>query len=188
MKKITVFTLIALIVSVFVLGSCYPPGDEPPPEDPYIFDGTVSGWVGDPAFTLQTSPAPPSGGKFLQGTTATGVMVFLKTGINLDLSSYAGNGVLHLELYVSDVSKVSGGYFEFSSAGASDTQEFNFGPFGSTVSLTNGWNTLELPFSTHGSEGGTCNLAAIDYIRVFVLSGETITVGLGSTWVHHSGS
>lgn len=77
------------------------------------------------------------------------------------------NGSMSLWLYVPDVTKLGSGQIELSSAGTSDTNEYNW-DFQSqiTPSLKNGWTHLTLPLAS-ATRIGNPDLTSLNWFRLY---------------------
>ena len=150
----------------------------------FIFDGSAGGWGGiTPGMSTASTPAPPSGGSFISMSGSSGAIGFVNFDIRMDISSFTANGILHLEFYVDNPAHITGGEFELSSAGTADVNEAQFTVMSFRNNLSAGWNTLELPLSTMGTQGGAINWSSVNFCRFFVLLNGQTTIGLGPTWI-----
>ncbi|WP_205853576.1 CBM35 domain-containing protein [Polaribacter filamentus] len=95
------------------------------------------------------------------------------------------NGVLKFWYYVSDVSKfTSSGQVEIGSAGASDSSEYNW----KMIGLENGWNEISLKISDAGTTGGTLDLNAINWFRIYNGKTGTVTTKVDGIYISDGGS
>ena len=88
-----------------------------------------------------------------------------KLGVPVDVSAYADGGI-HMWLYVSDSSKLSGNVsVELGSGGIYDVEEYQWNISG----LATGWNELVLRFSdiSQRTSDGGADLTRINWFRVF---------------------
>jgi hypothetical protein len=84
----------------------------------------------------------------------------------INTGSTIANGNLQFWYFVSDISAfTAGNQVELGSGGAADTNEFNWNI--NIATLRNGWNLVTLPFSTAGITGGTPDLSAINWFRIY---------------------
>ena len=82
----------------------------------------------------------------------------------INTGSTIENGNLQFWYFVSDINLFAvANQVELGSAGIPDKNEFNW----SIGTLQNGWNLVTLPFSTAGVTGGTPDLSAINYLRIY---------------------
>jgi hypothetical protein len=73
---------------------------------------------------------------------------------------------------VSDINLfAAGNQVELGSGGVADINEFNW----SIGTLQNGWNLVTLPFKTAGITGGTPDLSAINYLRMYHVKTASVT-------------
>lgn len=94
-----------------------------------------------------------------------------------------GNGYLRLSLYISDVSKFNGdGQIEIGSSGVYDQNEYSWALSG--ISLTNGWNTLELKLSS-ASKIGSPDLRRINWFRIYRPLNGSITRKVKDIYFHY---
>jgi len=76
----------------------------------------------------------------------------------------AANAVLKFWYFVSDVSKfATNNQVELGSGGKNDVSEYNW----SLTGLVNGWNYIQLKISNAGTSGGTPNLEALNWFRIY---------------------
>jgi len=92
------------------------------------------------------------------------------------------SGHLKFWLYVSDADRVpatGGGQIELTSSGGPDVNEFHWGF--NQVSLSSGWNEIDLALADASVSGGNADLSAINYVRIYhtgVTAGDAITFKL----------
>jgi hypothetical protein len=92
----------------------------------------------------------------------------------INTGSTIQDGNLQFWYFVSDVSAFTAvNQVELGSGGAADKNEFNWNIGIGT--LQNGWNLVTLPFSTAGTTGGTPDLSAINWFRIYRAKGANIT-------------
>jgi hypothetical protein len=136
---------------------------------------SITGWSGGSTITLDTTNMKEGTGCLTR--TANTIDWFKKTfspAVNSGVTE--ANGYLHLWLYVSDVTKISGdGQFEITSSGAPDVNEYAW--LGSSLTLVNGWNELSLKIST-AIKTGSPNLSAINFFRIYRPLSASITCRL----------
>ena len=100
---------------------------------------------------------------------------WFKRSFNIPVNTYCdSNSYLDLWLYVSDVSKFSGGgQLEITSAGGPDAEEYNWSV--GDLNLSNGWNELHLQIST-ANKMGEPDLSGINFFRLYqFVSGDVLT-------------
>ena len=82
----------------------------------------------------------------------------------IDPISISASDILRFWYYVADVSLLDGvNQVEIGSGGASDINEYSW----SLSGLENGWNLIELHISSAAVTGGTPNLSAINWFRIY---------------------
>jgi uncharacterized protein YjdB len=92
----------------------------------------------------------------------------------INTGSTIANGNLQFWYFVSDISSfAAGNQVELGSGGAADKNEFNWNI--DIGNLQNGWNLVTLPFSTAVITGGTPDLSAINYFRIYRFKGASVT-------------
>ena len=107
-------------------------------------------------------------------------MILSKVFKTFDPEVSMEDGYLAFDLYVSDVSVLTGGLdseFELTSSGDCDVQELTWKT--SQINLTNGWNKVELSLADAGHTGGDINLHAVNFIRFYsIFMPSPITIKL----------
>jgi uncharacterized protein YjdB len=99
----------------------------------------------------------------------------------INTGSTIANGNLQFWYFVSDISSfAAGNQVELGSGGAADKNEFNWNIGTGTLqngwnTLQNGWNLVTLPFSTAGITGGTPDLSAINWFRIYRVKVASVT-------------
>jgi len=92
----------------------------------------------------------------------------------INTGSTIQDGNLQFWYFVSDISLFStNNQVELGSGGAADKNEFNWNIGIGT--LQNGWNLVTLPFSTAGITGGTPDLSAINWFRIYRTKTASVT-------------
>lgn len=132
---------------------------------------STSGWTNSSANSLVLSGTRQQGSHSIK-SIGQGTDDFRKSFS----STIDGSGTNQLELwyYVSSISHMnSSDQVELGSAGQADSQEYHWGI--SRGSLQTGWNKLELPYSSAGTTGGSPNLSALNWFRLYRSKNNTIT-------------
>jgi lysophospholipase L1-like esterase len=84
----------------------------------------------------------------------------------------ASTGSIQFWYYVSDVSKLgTSNQVELGSGGGADVNEYNW----NIGTLVNGWNLITKPFSGAGTTGGTPDLNAINWLRIYHAKTGSVT-------------
>ncbi|PQB07692.1 hypothetical protein BST83_11385 [Polaribacter filamentus] len=105
------------------------------------------------------------------------------TPYNTEVSETAG--VLKFWYYVEDVSKFnSSNQIELGSGGAADVNEYNW----SLSGLTNGWNEISLNISDANVTGGTPDLGAINWFRIYRSKNGSTTTRVDGIQLQNGGS
>ena len=90
----------------------------------------------------------------------------------INTGSTLENGNLQFWYFVSDINLfAAGNQVELGSGGVADINEFNW----NIGTLLNGWNLVTLPFKTAGVTGGTPDLSAINYLRIYHVKTASVT-------------
>jgi hypothetical protein len=131
----------------------------------------TTGWTSANTLSVNTSDKKEGTGS-LQ-SVGSGTDEFKKvftTPFNSGAS--VATGSIQFWYYVSDVTKLSASnQIEVGSGGASDVNEYNW----NIGTLVNGWNLITKTFSNAGTTGGTPNLNAINWIRIYHSKTASIT-------------
>jgi len=132
-----------------------------------------SGWTSSNTVTVNSTDKK-EGAACLQsvGPNTNDFIKVFSTPINT--GSAIANGNLQFWYFVSDISSFAeGNQVELGSGGAADKNEFNWNI--DIGNLQNGWNLVTLPFSTAVITGGTPDLSAINYFRIYRFKGASVT-------------
>jgi hypothetical protein len=132
---------------------------------------STSGWTSNNTLSLNTSDKKEGTGS-LQ-SVGSGTDEFAKAfGTAVNSGVTAANGYLQFWYYVSDVTKFNAeNQVELGSAGKADTNEYGW----SLTGLVNGWNFINLKISNAGISGGTPNLSAINWFRIYHFKNGSLT-------------
>jgi len=133
-------------------------------------DATTGWTAGANSLTLNTVDKKEGSGA-LQAL-GSGTEEFRKIFSSVNTGASVTNGSISFWYYVSDASQfASNNQIELGSGGAPDVNEYswNIGP------LNNGWNFIIKSFSTAGITGGTPNLNAINWFRIYHSKTAAIT-------------
>jgi hypothetical protein len=125
---------------------------------------SMDGW-GSGGFTLSLDAFDKKEGSYSLKAEGTGVVIFQKKFAPFDTEVTRADGVLALDLYVSDISLLGPGdsQFEITSSGAPDVNEVSWS-VNEMGELNNGWNKVELSLSKAGND---VNLQAITFLRFY---------------------
>jgi len=94
----------------------------------------------------------------------------------------AATGSIDFWYYVSDVTKFSSSnQIEVGSGGTNDVSEYNW----NIGTLVNGWNHIHKTFATAGTTGGTPNLSAINWFRIYHAKTASITTKVDAIIIKH---
>jgi uncharacterized protein YjdB len=130
-----------------------------------------SGWTSSNTLTVNSTDKK-EGAACLQsvGSKTDEFKRVFTTPINT--GSTIENGNLQFWYFVSDINLfAAGNQVELGSGGVADINEFNW----SIGTLQNGWNLVTLPFKTAGITGGTPDLSAINYLRIYHVKTASVT-------------
>jgi len=118
-----------------------------------------------------TQPIKKEGSGSLQ-SVGSGTDEFKKVFTPINSGASAGTGSIQFWYYVSDVTKLgTTNQIEIGSGGGPDVQEYSW----NIGALVNGWNLITKPFSSAAITGGTPNLNAINWFRVYHQKTASIT-------------
>ncbi len=146
------------------------------PEKPSRLDGkgqyvldeveSLGAWIGTSPYLA--SKDPPVGKGYVYTDQRDGDALVLSRSFEpMDLTAFK-NGYLHLWIYVRDLSALSGGQIELSSAGTADVSETAWDLM--AYVKKSGWNEVYLPVSQALLTDGGADFSAVNFIRVFALS------------------
>jgi uncharacterized protein YjdB len=130
-----------------------------------------SGWTSSNTLTVNSADKK-EGAACLQsvGSKTDEFKRVFATPINT--GSTIENGNLQFWYFVSDINSfAAGNQVELGSGGVADINEFNW----NIGTLLNGWNLVTLPFKTAGVTGGTPDLSAINYLRIYHVKTASVT-------------
>ncbi len=132
---------------------------------------SLNGWSSSNSLTLDTSDKK-EGTASIQ-SAGSGTDEFRKTfSTPVNSGVTAANGYLQFWYYVSDVSKFNAdNQVELGSGGQMDTNEYTW----SLSGLANGWNFISLKISNAAVTGGTPNLSAINWFRIYHYKNGSVT-------------
>jgi lysophospholipase L1-like esterase len=143
-------------------------------------DATTS-WVSGNTLTINTTDKKEGTGS-LQ-SAGNGTLEFQKhftTAINTGAT--VASGSIDFWYYVSDASKFStSNQIEIGSGGTNDANEYNW----NIGTVVNGWNHIHKTFASAGTTGGTPNLSAINWFRIYHAKTASITTKVDAITVMH---
>jgi sialate O-acetylesterase len=137
----------------------------------YLADCNAStGWSSANTLTVYTADTKEGTG-CLQ-STGTGTDEFKKVFSPYNSGATVATGSLQFWYYVSDITKFNASnQIELGSAGRADVNEYS-SPIGT---LVNGWNLTSKTFATAGVTGGTPDLGAITWFRIYHAKNGSVT-------------
>ncbi|MBQ7247005.1 MAG: SGNH/GDSL hydrolase family protein [Lachnospiraceae bacterium] len=91
-----------------------------------------------------------------------------------DLRGYE-HGYLHVQIYIEDLSKMTGGQLELSSSGNPDSKELSWDLL--LYLNKSGWNDLYLPFDRANRVGGEIDLSSVNYMRIYAIVSNDVQFG-----------
>ena len=132
-----------------------------------------SGWTSSNTLTVNSTDKKEGAGSLQSAGSKTDEFTrVFSTPINTGSTIQDGN--LQFWYFVSDISAFTAvNQVELGSGGKADTNEFNWNI--GIGSLQNGWNLVTLPFSTATITGGTPDLSAINWFRIYRAKGASVT-------------
>lgn len=129
---------------------------------------SINGWSSANSLTLSGTKQE---GSYSIKAIGSGTDDFKKVLSSVDGRSH---NVLEFWYYVSDVSKLNASnQVELGSAGRADQNEYNWNI--SSGVLSNGWNKVQLPFSTARNTGGTPDLSRLNWFRLYRFKNGSVT-------------
>jgi hypothetical protein len=144
---------------------------------------SATGWSSGNTLSVNTTDKKEGTGSLQAVGSGTDEFSKLFTPINTGVS--AANGYLQFWYYVSDVTKFSAAnQVELGSGGAPDVYEYNW----SLSGLVNGWNFINLKISNATTTGGTPNLNAINWFRIYHFKTASITTKIDDIRMTDSGT
>jgi hypothetical protein len=130
----------------------------------------ATGWTSANTLTVNTSDKKEGTGSL--ESVGSGTDEFRKVFTAFNSGSSVTTGYIQFWYYVSDVTKFSSSnQIEIGSGGASDVAEYSW----NIGTLVNGWNLITKTFSTATTTGGTPNLNAINWFRIYHAKTASIT-------------
>ena len=137
-----------------------------------------SGWTSFNTLSINTSDKKEGTGA-LQ-SVGSGMDEFKKTFPAFNSGVSVGSGKIDFWYYVSDVTKFAAGdQIEIGSGGGPDVSEYNW----NLGTVVNGWNHIVKTFSTAGVTGGTPNLNALNWFRIYHAKIASITTRIDAIQV-----
>ena len=142
---------------------------------------SVGAWYGTD-LTVDNQDAPSGYGWVKSTSVDAGSASVFATVLSSkkDITAYS-DGYLHLWLYVEDASKLTGGQIELCSSGGPDMYEIGWDV--KKYVTQSGWNELYLPLSEAQNGMRPADLTAIDFIRVFTIVSDAMTVGVDQMYL-----
>jgi len=130
----------------------------------------TTGWTSANTLTLNTSDKKEGTGSL--ESVGSGTDEFKKVFTAFNSGSSVTTGYIQFWYYVSDVTKFSSSnQIEIGSGGTSDVAEYSW----NIGTLVNGWNLITKTFSSATTTGGTPNLNAINWFRIYHAKTASIT-------------
>lgn len=141
----------------------------------------TTGWVSGNTLTVNTTDKKEGTGS-LQ-SVGSGTLEFQQHfATPLNTGATAANGSIDFWYYVSDITKFgTNNQIEVGSGGINDVNEYNW----NIGTLVNGWNHITKTFATAGTTGGTPNLSAINWFRIYHAKTASITTKVDAIRILH---
>lgn len=138
-----------------------------------------TGWIS--ANTLSVYTADKKEGTGCLQSVGSGTGEFKKVFSPIyNSGATVATGKLQFWYYVSDITKFNAdNQIELGSGGAADVNEYNW----SIGTLVNGWNLITKTFSSAGTTGGTPDLNAINWIRIYHFKTASITTRIDAVQI-----
>jgi hypothetical protein len=138
------------------------------------------GWSSANTLTVNTGDKKEGTGALQSAGSST--LEFQKVFTPVNTGATVSNGSIQFWYYVSDVTQLgASNQVEIGSGGTNDVNEYswNIGP------LTNGWNLITKTFSSASLTGGTPNLNAINWFRIYHAKTGSITTRVDAVQILH---
>ena len=127
--------------------------------------------------------------------TASGYSIVLASNLNLDLSDYVAEGVVKMDIYIEDASKLmpsvgarTAQWIGFSSNESGDTDDLKaVWVLMENMNLKTGWNEISCPISEAMAQGGT-DWSKITFMRVVVGVNAEMTIKLDNLRIELPGA
>lgn len=119
---------------------------------------------------------PPVGKGFVYTNQRDGDALLLAQNFEAMNISAFRNGYLHMWIYVQNLTSLTGGQIELSSAGVADASETAWDLL--AYVKKSGWNEVYLPVRQALTTGGGADFSAVNFIRVFALSNGSNALGV----------
>jgi hypothetical protein len=133
----------------------------------------TTGWASANTLSVNTTDFKEGAGS-LQ-SVGSGTDEFKKVLPVYNTGATAATGYIRFWYYVSDVTKFStANQIEIGSGGGPDVNEYNW----NIGTLVNGWNLITKTFASAGTTGGTPNLSAINWFRIYHAKTGSVTTKL----------
>ena len=133
----------------------------------------TTGWVSANTLSVNTTDFKEGAGS-LQ-SVGSGTDEFKKVLTPYNTGATVAAGYIRFWYYVSDVTQLSAAnQVEIGSGGGPDINEYNW----NIGTLVNGWNLITKTFATAGTTGGTPNLNAINWFRIYHAKTGSVTTKL----------
>ncbi len=133
----------------------------------------TTGWISSNALSVNTTDFKEGAGSLQSGGSGTDEFKKVLTAYNTGAT--AATGYIRFWYYVSDVTQFgTSNQIEIGSGGANDVNEYNW----NIGTLVNGWNLITKTFATAGTTGGTPDLSAINWFRIYHAKTGSVTTRL----------
>jgi lysophospholipase L1-like esterase len=156
---------------------------------PYLSSGSsflvnnadaTTGWASGNTLTVNTADKKEGSGS-LQ-SVGSGTLEFQRSSTAVNSNATVANGFIDFWYYVSDATRFSASnQIEIGSGGTADVNEYSWdiGP------LTNGWNHITKTFASAATTGGTPNLSAINWFRIYHAKTAGVTTRIDALRILH---
>jgi hypothetical protein len=140
----------------------------------------TTGWTSANTLSVNTSDKKEGTGS-LQ-SIGSGTDEFKKVLTPVNTGATVANGSIQFWYYVSDATQFSASnQIEVGSGGGPDVNEYSW----NIGTLVNGWNLITKSFSSATVTGGTPNLSAINWFRIYHTKTASITTKVDAIQVLH---
>lgn len=108
------------------------------------------------------------------GTTA---MAYISFAAKDCTGMTKSNGALVVDLKCSNIALLTSSFFEITSSGGPDSQEWGRQITAADPGIGTSYTTFTFPLTQFATQGGELNVSAINYLRFYVVASSSVTIG-----------
>ncbi len=138
--------------------------------------------IANPALMLNTENKMQGSGALMSVNPQTVETFMVMLGKQTDLSAYEEDGLIHMWVYVSDVSGITDGLGRIEISHDAGISLDNF-TYWDISGLTNGWNEIIMPISA--ATQNNADWSAINYFRFYQYIAGPVTIGVDDIYIGH---